>query len=525
MKRTALGLVMLITVSVAAQTVDVAPATNAARIVRSLADTSDLHNVYAPIGSRLLWTRNGKPTAQAQALLSLFVTAETKGLRSADYAVAAPAAGDDASLARFDVAMTAATLRYVAHLHSGRIDPHSVGFDFDVAAKQLYLPAVVMTLAESNDVASAIAALEPQQPEYRRLLTALATYRRIASEPEIVVPAVAKLSPSDHYDALPQLAAKLRRLGDLTADAKVDGTLYDGAIVDAMKHFQKRHGLEADGVVSRRTFAALNTPAAARVQQLEWALERARWMPSTSDAAVLVNIPEFTLHAVDRNGELAMRVVVGQAAGHKTPVFDGDIQHVVFRPSWSVPTRIQRNEIVPKVVRDRDYLARNRYEIVDGTGRAIGSSVDDATLAALRTGAFRVRQKSGDANALGLFKFVFPNDNDVYLHSTPAQALFARTRRDFSHGCIRVEDPVALAAWALQWSPEKVRAALASKREDLYVRLDKTIPVVILYNTAVATADGDVHFYDDIYGHDATLAAALAPAHTQPATMLAAARR
>jgi murein L,D-transpeptidase YcbB/YkuD len=455
----------------------------------------------------------------------MFVTAETKGLRSADYVVTAPAAADDASLAHFDVAMTSAAMRYAAHLHGGRIEPRSVGFDFDVDAKKLYLPAVVMTLTESSDVANAIAALEPQQPEYKRLLVALATYRQMAAEPEVALPVVAKLAPHDRYDALPQLAAKLRRLGDLSADTVIDTTTYDGAVVAAVKHFQARHGLDADGVISRRTFAALNTPAATRVQQLEWALERARWMPSRADAAaVLVNIPEFELRAVNANGELAMRVVVGKAAGHRTPVFGGDIQHVVFRPSWSVPARIQHNEIVPHIERDRAYLARNNFEIVDANGRAIGSSVDDATLAALRSGAFRVRQKSGDDNALGLLKFVFPNDNDVYLHSTPAQSLFARTRRDFSHGCIRVEDPVALAAWALQWSPEKVRAALASDREDVYVRLAKSIPVVILYNTAVVTAEGDVHFYDDIYGHDATLAAALAPARTQPSTMVAAAR-
>jgi L,D-transpeptidase YcbB len=379
----------------------------------------------------------------------------------------------------------------------------------------------VLQAATAADAPAVLAQTEPRSDDYRRLLTALATWRRIAAESagEAPLPVVTKLSAGGRYDALPQLATKLRRFGDLKVDAKVEGTVYDGEIVAAVKHFQSRHGLAADGVISSKTFAALNVPAAQRVRQLELAVERVRWTPELAAPAspavspyIVVNIPEFRLEA--RGTEtLAMRVVVGKAAGHQTPVFDGDIQHVVFRPYWAVPPSIQRGEIVPKLAKDRGYLARNKFEVVTDGGRSLGSDVSDDTLNKLRTLQYGIRQKPGTSNALGLMKFLFPNDNNVYLHSTPQQALFARDRRDFSHGCIRIEDPVALAAWVLRndpnWNEAKIRTAIKSDKNDMYVKLAQPIPVVIQYTTAVVRANGEVNFFEDIYGHDTRLLAAL----------------
>jgi murein L,D-transpeptidase YcbB/YkuD len=276
-------------------------------------------------------------------------------------------------------------------------------------------------------------------------VTALATYRRIAaqSEGERPLPVVDKVKQGDAYAALPQLATMLRRTGDLaecgTGSQPIPGCggrienpshIYGGAMVDAVKRFQSRHGLAADGILSKKTFAELNVPASRRVQQIEWAIERSRW--ATSDGpSIIVNIPEFRLRASDGNGVvLSMNVVVGKAAGHKTPVLEGDVRTVVFRPSWSVPTDIQRKEIVPKLERDAEWLARHGYDIVDDNGQSLGSTVDAAMIEQLRTFRYRVRQKPGSANALGLVKFLFPNQSDVYLHSTPEQSLFARARRD-----------------------------------------------------------------------------------------------
>ena len=536
MKRFALSLVVMTSISISAQTVEIAPSAPVTRQVRSFVDATpeayraDARNLYGPMGYRLVWIRNSRPTAQALSVINLFEHADAKGLNPLDYdggrwqTRLSNLSSDDA-LAEFEVAMTTSLLRYTSDVRYGRVDPRSVRFDFDVESKKIYLPQTVWQIANASDPAAAIAQLEPQHAEYKNLLTALGTWRRIAADPasDAQIPVVTKLSPKDTYDALPQLAAKLRAFGDLAADAQVDGNRYEGAIVDAVKQFQGRHGLNDDGVIGKTTFAQLNVPATRRVQQIELAIERWRWTPQIDGPSVLVNIPEFRLRARDAEGELTMRVVVGKASSSRTPVFGGEIKHVVFRPYWGVPPGIQKGEIVPKLEKDRGYLARNGYEVVDSNGRSLGSSVSDDTLRRLRSLSLQVRQKPGTSNALGLVKFLFPNENNVYLHDTPSQSTFALARRDASHGCIRLAEPAALAEWALrhqtttEWTAEKVQAAMKGERNDHYVRLERPIPVMILYATAVAHENGRVEFFDDIYGHDVQLTAALEQRIARPA--------
>jgi murein L,D-transpeptidase YcbB/YkuD len=543
MKRLSFALILLTTISmpvaIHGQTVEVAPATPAARLVQSLAGaSSDLRSFYAPAGYSPAWTRNGRPTPQAQAVVAILENAAGKGLDAADYGAGqwtarVNALGTEQGQAAFDVALTSAVMQYSSDVRIGRIRPDSVEFALDVDAKKLYLPLFASRVATANDVDAVLSSIEPQHADYRRLLTALAKYRRIAidSQNDAPLPLTGKLAPGSDYEGVAQLATILRRNGDLTTDFK--GTRYEGALVDAVKHFQSRHGLDADGVIGKTTFAQLATPASKRVEQIELAIERWRWMPAQFDGpTILVNIPEFTLRARDGNAdhrkELTMRVVVGKAAGHQTPVFDGDMKHVVFRPFWSVPPAIQRNEILPKLERDRGYLARNRFELVDNAGRSAGNSVDADTISRIKNGSLRVRQTSGTHNALGLVKFLFPNDNNVYLHSTPQQALFARSRRDFSHGCIRVEEPAELAAWVLraqpEWTEEKIAAAMNGKKDDVWVKVQRPVTVVLFYATAIAQENGDVHFVEDIYGHDTQLARAMAPAAQRGAAVMVAAK-
>jgi murein L,D-transpeptidase YcbB/YkuD len=536
MKKLSFALILLTTVSIHAQSVDSLPATPAAKLVQSLAGAAshDVRAFYGPAGYSLAWTRNGRPTPQAQAVIALLENAAAKGLEATDYdagqwASRIGALRNDNALATFDVALTSAVMRYASDLRIGRVRPDTVEFALDADQDQLHLPFFAARIATANDVNAVVASIEPQHADYRRLLTALAKYRRIAAESQndAPLPLVAKLAPGSEYAGVAQLVTILRRNGDLTADYK--GTRYEGALVDAVKHFQARHGLDADGVIGKTTFSQLTVPASERVEQIELALERWRWMPSRFDGpAILVNIPEFKLTARDGNEELTMRVVVGKASRHETPVFDGDIKHVVFRPSWSVPPNIQRHEILPKIEQDHGYLARNRYELVDNAGRSAGTHVDADTIRRIRNGSLRVRQTAGTHNALGLVKFLFPNDNHVYLHSTPQQALFARSRRDFSHGCIRVEDPAELAAWVLraqpEWNETKIAAAMNGKRDDVYVKVQRPISVVLFYATAIAQENGDVHFVEDIYGHDVQLAKVLAPAAGRGAAVMVAAK-
>jgi L,D-transpeptidase YcbB len=195
--------------------------------------------------------------------------------------------------------------------------------------------------------------------------------------------------------------------------------------------------------------------------------------------------------------------------------------YVVFRPYWNVPPSIRRGEIVPAIQRDRSYVAKKGFEVTTNDGKVVTDGViSDDVLAKLKAGTLSVRQKPGPANALGLVKLIFPNDFNVYLHSTPAAAVFAKSRRDFSHGCIRVEKPAELAAWALRnnpgWSLERVQTAMQTGPDDVTVNLVKPVPVFIVYATALAYENGEVHFYDDLYGYDASLAKALAKGYPYP---------
>jgi murein L,D-transpeptidase YcbB/YkuD len=332
---------------------------------------------------------------------------------------------------------------------------------------------------------------------------------------------VRKVEPGGTYEGTAAIAERLRRVGDLPANAAIpEGNLYGGALVDAVRAFQDRHGLKSDGVLGRDTLAALGVPFANRVRQIELTLERLRWLPELPPGPLIaVNIPSFRLWAFangrdDTAAKLTMPVIVGVAVNaRKTPVFIGEMRYLEFSPYWNVTPSIQRGEIVPKLRRDPGYWQREELEAlpVSGKGEPI-TVLDAATLEGLASGALRVRQRPGERNALGGVKFVLPNTMNIYLHSTPAQQLFSQTRRDFSHGCIRVEDPPALAAFVLsdqpEWTRERIHEAMNAGKMST-ARLTRPIPVVIFYTTAIVDAKNRALFAGDIYGYDAKLEAAL----------------
>jgi murein L,D-transpeptidase YcbB/YkuD len=325
---------------------------------------------------------------------------------------------------------------------------------------------------------------------------------------------------------VPRLTQLLKLVGDLPADATLpaDPQLYDGAMVDAVKSFQRRHGLQDDGRLGAETLKQLNVPLSDRVHQLQLTLERWRWLPAEFSAPpIIVNIPDFQLRALDETNKISlnMRVVVGKAMRTQTPVFSRDMTYVVLRPYWNVPPSILRGEIVPAIQRDRNYIANKRYEVTTHDGNVVTDGpISDEVLSQLKAGKLAVRQKPGPANALGLVKLMFPNEFNVYLHSTPAPELFSRTRRDFSHGCIRVEKPAELATWALRnnpgWPLERVKESMTAGKDNVTVRLNQAIPVFIVYGTALALENDEVHFYSDIYGHDAALSQVLAKGYPYP---------
>jgi L,D-transpeptidase YcbB len=287
-------------------------------------------------------------------------------------------------------------------------------------------------------------------------------------------------------------------------------------LVEAVKRFQARHGLQPDGILGKDTQTALGVPLIWRVRQIELALERLRWLPHLrQDRLLAVNIPMFHLWVWDSVATNAvplfgMDVIVGRALSTRTPVFVEEMRYIIFKPYWNVPASIVRKEMLPAIERDPDYLRREDMEMVRGAGDdAQPVAATEENLARLRAGSLRLRQRPGPKNALGLVKFVFPNDASVYMHGTPAAELFTRPRRDFSHGCVRVEDPVALAEWALndqpEWTRDRIIAAMNAE-PSRRVNLTRPIQVILFYITAVVMPeDGTIHFAEDIYGHDTSL--------------------
>ena len=490
---------------------------------------AQIQNSYQQSGYTFLWIRAGRVTEQARAVIEALQESDTKGLNSEDYdgprwtgrlvgLKDAANPSTEAALAEFDLALTVSAMRYISDLQFGRANPGLFRDPSDIESEEFDLAGFLPErLAHAIDAKAALEGIEPPHQSYRRTEQALQQYIAMAREDHVGLLPVTKkaIEPGGSYAAIAQLAERLRLLGDLPGNVSVplDLSIYSGPLVDAVKHFQARHGLDPDGRIGRATFAQINTPLSHRVLQLQLTLERWRWMPhGFLQPPIVINIPEFELRATNDSyrTELQMKVVVGAAYRHQTPAFLAYLKEVVFRPYWNVPLRIQRAELVPKLDRDAAYLMKNRYEVVTPQNTFVSNGVvDQETLAQLRSGTLRLRQIPGPENALGLVAFRFPNQHDVYLHGTPAAQLFVKSRRDFSHGCIRAEKPQQLAEWVMrnqpEWTPERIAEAMNGENT-IHVRLKKPIPVLIVYASAVVLESGEVRFFEDIYGQDAALA-------------------
>lgn len=488
-----------------------------------------LRQVYAERGDAPLWSRGGAPTSQARALVTELNAAQSYGLRAQDYAAQvlsqslaalSGGAGMQQQVAQFDVRLSAAALHLLSDLHFGRVAPEAAGFQLQEVRAPFDLAVALKGLASATEVSGALAGVEPAFYHYKLLKEALAHYRRLAQQPPLApLPAVTKtLKVGDGYAGAPVLRQLLERFDDLVPGSPEaeSARAYDATLSAAVAHFQERHGLAADGALGKSTLAALQTPLPQRIRQISLTLERWRWLPAFKSPPIIVNIPQFRLFAFrtteDRVSDiLQMEVIVGRTYAHtQTPVFKGDMKYVVLRPYWDVPAGIVRKEMLPKIHANPRFLASEHLELVEGPSDS--SPVVPPTpqnIAALAAGKLRMRQQPGEDNALGLAKFIFPNSYNVYLHSTPANRLFKESVRAFSHGCIRVADPLALATQVLKdtdgdWTREKIQAAM-NGTSTVRVPLKQPIDVLILYATALATEAGPVLFFDDIYRYDRRL--------------------
>lgn len=488
-----------------------------------------LSRVYEQNAFRPLWISANQLTAKGEAILETLQRSAAYGLDPRDYDVpllaewtrqlqAAPVV-EARQVAMLDVAMTIELMRYAAALHQGRLDPREVRFAIRPKEHLDLANFVREYLSTRGSLRESLAQVEPRFSGYRKTAAALVRYQQLAAREPATMPARPRLPlrRGQTYSDLPAFAERLELLGDLASQSlnSTTGQVYEGPVLEAVKRFQTRHGLEANGIIDDPTWKALTTPLSQRVEQLALTLERWRWMPSAITPAIVVNIPEFELRAYDEPGHLAlrMRVIVGKAYRRRTPIFEESLESVIVRPSWNVPFSIQRGEIVPRIRKDPNYLQINDLEIVDQNNRPVPWDPKQPIVDRLGSGDLRLRQRPGPENSLGLLKFDFPNNFSVYMHGTPARQLFSLSRRDFSHGCIRVEDPESLAEWVLRDDPSWSRASIvAACNGDRTVRiaLRHPVTVLVLYGTALVEENGEVHFFDDVYGYDAELQNALA---------------
>ena len=482
------------------------------------ADIRDaVRGFYAETGETLAWSGRSGPNKRADAALALLGSVEQYGLSPADYQVAdlaaeravvtgAPAPERKKRVAIFDIRLTAALLRFGRDVSTGRLEPASI----DAAARgQRDQPDLGATLARADsDLGAWVEQIEPRHVEYQWLKQGLAALRGAAAKGGWPAVPPRSYRPGVSHAAVGTLRRRLAASGDLGA-ARVDGDRYDDDLARAVRVFQEHHGLPPSGVVEARTLAVLNVPLDRRIRQVELNLDRWRWLPDDlGERHFRVNIPYFHLEAYE-HGQLALdiRAVVGKA-GNATPIFSDEMTHVVMSPYWNIPPAIAKDETLPAVSKDPSFLDRQNIEVVRVSGDA-ADTVDPASVDWEDTTALeglRFRQRPGADNALGLVKFLFPNEHDVYVHDTPADALFSRLGRAFSHGCVRVEEPLTLAEYVLggepRWTTETISAAMHSGSET-HVKLKTPIPIHIVYFTTWMDKDGGLHFRDDVYGYDA----------------------
>ncbi|HEV2845151.1 MAG TPA: L,D-transpeptidase family protein, partial [Thermoanaerobaculia bacterium] len=474
----------------------------------------EMQTFYQKRNFQLAWSDNNGPSPRADELVRAIPSLAAEGLDVRRYQTGKLASlveevrkiesfDDPAAqrkLVELDAELTYTYLALSSHLGAGRLQPEKLRVEWYTKPRNVDLDAKLeQALAREGGLGEALRGLTPPHADYQRMRQALSDYKAIQIGGGWgAVPPGEDLKKGEDGPRVAALRARLTASGDLPAAVPAQGanaaapvqSVFDDAVAAAVSRFQGRHGLEVTGKVDEDTLAELNVPVQDRIRQLQVNMERWRWMPaSLGERYIFVNVPEFRLDLVEGGKPVyTMRVVVGKDQS-RTPAFSDKMTYLELNPAWNIPDTIAREEILPKLASDPGYLARNNMEVIPDTDG-------------------RLRQRPGPDNPLGKIKFMFPNEYDIYLHDTPADHLFSRTERDFSHGCIRLEKPIEFANILLQgdpeWTPEALQAAIDSG-EQKTITLPKPLPVHILYWTSWVEPSGSVQFRKDIYGHDEQL--------------------
>jgi murein L,D-transpeptidase YcbB/YkuD len=483
---------------------------------KNYADAQKLYYFYGARHFDPIWLKTAADgtvsfSPAAEKIIGVFKNAATEGFKTSDYLTPdidiAGAGSDPDKLAALETAFSAATVHYAHDAYMGRIAPEDVSADIDPESKSLDAADLLLHLAQSDTPDQVLLALDPMDHEFGELKDALAKADTADDETgPPPIPAGRTLIPGARD---PRLDALRTRLGVAAPTLGTDAVdTYDATLVAAVKGFQKSAGESVDGVVGPATLAALNyTPPKISKADIVANMERWRWLPhDLGTAHVLVNIPEFRVAVVDNGAvDYSTRVVVGKPST-PTPLFSNSIKNIVVNPYWNVPASIVAKEIAPAMLRNPGYLAGQNMQVVNG-GQVIDASAIDWGSVTQSNWRYGVRQLPGGGNALGQIKFLFPNDHDVYLHDTPSKSLFGNAVRAYSHGCVRVQNPLDFANALLKFEPGLDVDQLTSMFGDTehWVNLKTHVPVHIAYFTVRADADGTLHSYGDVYGHNKKL--------------------
>lgn len=514
-------------------------------------EAETLVNLYQLNNNQLLWFNIESPITRINQLLTIFSQAKDQGLEPADYNIKNLNShwlkllqGNQSFLefSNFDQALNLTFLRYLNDLHYGRIAPKSIGYHLPKKQPN-NLAKPIFNAIQDNAIDTLISSSEPNHDTYKKLKIALKKYHSLNSlwNSPLEFNFEESLRPGDWSTQVSRLRHYLKLLQSSPITASQTSTSpdnsYIGEIVNSVRTLQKTHNLINDGIIGKQTLAVLNTPLSHRIKQIELSMERLRWLPEQQAGPnIFVNIPAFRLWANNphlENDNLNMKVIVGktkkrvkdkkkyttpeqieaEAKSLQTPVFTADLSFLVFKPYWNIPKNILQKEILPNLEKNPAYLEQHNMEIVPYFSHHTEVLPNnEKNISQLYTDQLRLRQRPGNKNALGDIKFIFPNDYAIYLHDTPFKNLFRYTKRDFSHGCIRVESPQALAKFILKnrnnWNKNKTKAILKTKEPTIVGVLSSKIPVVIFYTTVLPSETG-VSFYPDIYDLDKALIAAL----------------
>lgn len=465
---------------------------------------------------------SGRPTAAAADLLTALAEAEQEGLRSADYqpdrlrkrldALGQGAAAGETGLAELDLLLTDTFLTYGSHLLAGRLPPRKVDPDWAIKPRSRDLAAVLQQALGQGNVQTALQDLRPQSKGYARLREALHRYREVQATggwPTVTT----GLKLGARGPRVQALRARLQASGDLSDNSSE--AVFDQTVAEAVRRFQRRHGLSETGVVNAATQTALNVSVAQRIRQVELNLERWRWLPEDFGAHaryILVNIPSFKMKVIeDGKRVIESNVVVGREE-RQTPAFTADMAYLVLSPKWYVPRNIAVKDKLPQLKRNSKALARQNIRVYNSAGKEINPSSVNWRAVSANNFNYQLRQDAGPRNALGGIKFMFPNPYSIYLHDTPTRNLFSRSQRTFSSGCIRISNPVELAQYLLKhdpkWTKGRIKSASVSGKQRV-VNLPETVPVYLTYWTAWVDEEGQLNFRNDIYRRDQPMVRAL----------------